>query len=371
MPPKVARNRTDFGFIVKTSAPPALTARQGAPYPCYADLGGGMIDRRAMLAATAAAFAAAAALAGPAEAGPAGDLTGTWTNAWYTKLQRPKAFKGLVATPAEALAYETPRRAHAGELISPKDELGQNESEFPDNGPGLARVRGEIRSSWIVEPANGRIPWTAEARKRLHLDDDNAPDLYDNVEDRDTDERCLTADGDGAPLINSHDANLMQIVQTGDAVVIVSEKNHQTRIVHVGGPPTADPGGQFGTSQGHWEGATLVVETQGLPPGLTKISDELSLSEHAQVTERFTRTGPREITYLFTVSDPTLFTQAWRGEMVFRAAEGRLFEYACHEGNYSLPSILTAARMGRQGKPASAQTAAAPTAAAAAPKPAN
>jgi len=99
---------------------------------------------------------------------------------------------------------------------------------------------------------------------------------------------------------------------------------------------------------GHWEGATLVVVTTDLRPGLTKVSDELKLSDHARVVERFTRTGPREISYLFEVSDPTLFTQTWRGEMVFRPAEGPLYEYACHEGNYSLPSILAAARQGNQ-----------------------
>src|SRR5438445_12052561 len=109
-----------------------------------------MIDRRGMLAAAAAWVGAGAARAGrrrpaPAPAKAPTDLTGVWTNAWYTKLERPAAFKALAATPAEAAAYEAPRRAHGGELISKEDLLGQNESEFPDNGPGLARIRGELR----------------------------------------------------------------------------------------------------------------------------------------------------------------------------------------------------------------------------------
>ncbi|HZZ33315.1 MAG TPA: hypothetical protein VFE10_15125 [Phenylobacterium sp.] len=304
-----------------------------------------MIDRRSLLAAAGAAAWTGGARAAPA---PAGDLTGVWTNAWYTWLQRPKAFKALVVPPAEAEAYEAPRRAHKGELIDPvHDVLGQNESEFPDNGPGLARIRGEIRSSWIVDPADGRIPWKPEARTRLHIGRDTED--YDNVEARDTDERCLTNASGAAPLVNSHDANLIQIVQTPGWLAIVGEKDHETRIVEIVGPGldarrSMALGSWTGVSRGHWDGATLVVETTDLRPGATKISDDIYLSEHARVTERFTRTGPNAIAYQFEVEDPTLFTQVWRGEEVFRTAEGPMYEYACHEGNYSLPGILRAAR---------------------------
>lgn len=316
-----------------------------------------MIDRRkALCAAAMLASLGGAAWAGPRSKAPPAphDLTGVWTNAWYTKLQRPDAFKTLVVTPAEAEAYEAPRRALNGEIVRKEDALGQDESEFPDNGPGLARIRGEIRSSWIVDPPDGKIPWTKGARERLHLDK-RPPETFDNVEDRDTDERCLTTNSAGAPIINSHDANLIQIVQTRDHVAIVTEKNSEVRVVQLAaGPAQAPPGlgARYGVSVGRWEGQTLVVETTHLRPGLTKIADELSLSENARVTERFTRTGMAEISYLFEVDDPTLFTRPWRGEMVFRPAEGRMFEYACHEGNYSLPSILAAARQGNQPPPA-------------------
>jgi hypothetical protein len=290
-------------------------------------------------------------------AGPGGlasqDLTGTWTNASYTWLQRPKALVGkpLVLTPAEAEAYEGPRRRLRGELASKEDALGQNESEFPDNGAGLARIGGEVRSSWIVDPADGRIPWKPEAQARLKIGRDTGD--YDNVEARDTDERCLTNASGFAPLVNSHDANLIQIVQTKGWVAIVGEKNHETRIVQIvgdGAPaPGAGPAGDglgswTGVSLGHWEGATLVVETTRLRRGVTKVSDDLYLSDQARVTERFIRTGSGEIAYRFVVSDPSLFTQVWRGEEIFRPAEGRMFEYACHEGNYSLAGLLQGAR---------------------------
>ena len=181
----------------------------------------------------------------------------------------------------------------------------------------------------------------------------DAPDDFDNVEARDTDERCLTGTGDGAPIVNSHDANTLEIVQTPGHVAILTEKNHAVRIIRIGAaaPGPGEPTEWPGVSVGRWEGATLVVETTHRRPGITRITDNFSLSDQSRVVERFTRTGPKEISYLFEVADPTLFTQTWRGEMVFRASEGRLFEYACHEGNYSLPSILSAARQGNQPAP--------------------
>ena len=87
-----------------------------------------------------------------------------------------------------------------------------------------------------------------------------------------------------------------------------------------------------------------MVETAGFHPGDTARGGGLRLSEHSRVTERFTRAGPDTLFYQFTVEDPTLFTQVWRGEMMLDKAQGRIFEFACHEGNYSLPGILAGSR---------------------------
>jgi hypothetical protein len=294
---------------------------------------------------------AAAGPRAPALAPAPGDLTGVWTDAWYTHLQRPKELKSLVVPPAEAEAYENPRRALKGDLNDPHDELGQATSEFPDQGPGLARIAGQIRSSWIVDPADGRIPWTEAARKRLPIGRD-MDEVLDNVEQRDTDERCLTTTGAAAPMINSHDGNVVQFVQTPGWLAIVGEKNHDLRLVRIvgAGAPRPSPGADprlrdwHGESIGHWEGATLVVETYGLRPGGTKMDDGIWFTETTRVTERLTRTGPAAIAYDFRVEDPNLFTRPWRAEMVFRPEPRGIFEYACHEGNYSLPGILKAAR---------------------------
>lgn len=300
---------------------------------------------RAMILGAALGLTATAAVAaGPP---PQADLTGTWTNAWYTQLQRPKEFKALVVTAEEAEAYEAPRRALNGMIVAKDDVLGQEEAEFNDMGPGLARIRGEIRSSWITEPADGRIPWREDMKTALRIGQPRV-EAYDHVEQRPNDERCLTARGAGAPILNSPDTNFIQVVQTADHVVIVSEKNHDARIVRLGAAigPVA-PGGWMGASVGRWEGATLVVTTSGFRPGLTR-TNGYTVSDKTRVTERFTRTGPREITYLFEVEDPTLYTQVWRGEMVFRKEDALMYEFACHEGNYALPSILAGARQAEQ-----------------------
>jgi len=277
----------------------------------------------------------------------AGQLEGTWTNAWYTELERPKAFTALVVTPEAADAYERPRRALAGFLPSRAGELGQQEAEFNDRGPGLARIGGQIRSSWIVDPPDGHVPWIAGVRARLETDPAKL-DPAANVEDRPTDERCLTATGANAPILNSADTNLIQIVQTRDHVAILAEKYHDVRIVRLAAKREPRQARSWaGQSVGRWEGSTLVVETTGLRLGLTQVAAHLWLSGASKVVERFTRTGPGELTYRFEVEDPTLFTRPWRGEMVFRPASAPLFEYACHEGNYALGSILTAARGSR------------------------
>lgn len=311
-----------------------------------------MIQRRSLLAAAMLAGVGVPAGARAGRRTPtAVDLSGVWTNASYTRLERPAALKSLVVSPSEAEAFEAPRRALNGAIMTAEDLVGQATSEFPENGAGLARVRGEIRSSWIIDPADGRIPWTEAARKRLRLGERPVED-FDNVEARPTEERCLTAAGAGAPILNAYDTNLIEIVQTRDTLVIVSEKNHDARVVQLtgGSAPPGPPGvfGWLGASRGRWEGATLLVETAGFRAGLTKVASGLWLSEQARVVERFTRVSAHEIHYVFDVEDVTLFSRPFRGEMPFLRSAKRMFEFACHEGNYSLRSILSAARQGNQ-----------------------
>jgi len=252
-----------------------------------------------------------------------------------------------VLTPAEATAYEAPRRALKGMLPS-ADGVGQAENENIDRGTGVMRVKGQLRSSWIVDPPDGRIPWRAEARTRLNVDRPPPAIPLDNPEDQNGATRCLATVAAGAPMTAAPDANLMQIVQAGDEVAILSEKYHDARIVRLWRPgqprPAALPASWLGDGIGRWEGATLVVETAGFRDAVVDRGQHLYRAPTTRVVERFTRTGEDELTYEFTVQDAALYTQPWRAEAAWRRQTGRIFEYACHEGNYSLGGMLAGAR---------------------------
>ena len=303
----------------------------------------------AAVAATCAAPVWAAGKSAQAPRTPSGapSLDGLWSGASYKPLERPDDFKTLAVTPDAARAYEA-RVAHTGGVNIPPevDPLGQATSEFPESGVGLARIRGEIRSSIIVDPADGKIPWSdaGKARKRKFS--------YDGPEARPDNERCMASSTTGAPTVPAEDANVLQIVQTPGDIVLLSERYHDARIIRMTPPPArAAPRSWLGESHGRWDGDTLVVRTQGLLDRVIGHGDDITLSGDTVVEERFTRVGPQEILYAFTVTDPTLFTQPWRGEVLLRPSPGRWFPYDCHEGNYSIVNVLQAARLGRQETP--------------------
>ena len=298
-----------------------------------------------LIVAAAALLASAPAAARPPPA--AADLTGYWSLSSWTQLQRPRKVKSLVLTPAEAKAWEAELAKTGGILLGGPDELGQIESEFNESGEGLARIRGQFRSSWIVSTADGRFPYTAAARKRLR----EAQESFDNPEDRPQSERCLASNGSSPPLLSTQDSNLVQIVQTRDHLAVVGEKNHDWRVIPIGGPrDPGQPATWSGVSNARWEGATLVVETDRFRyPEIDR--DFLVHSGRARITERFTRLSPEELLYAYTVVDPDIYVTPWSAEMLLKRSAKPPFEYACHEGNYSLPTILQAARLGRQEPP--------------------
>jgi hypothetical protein len=145
-------------------------------------------------------------------------------------------------------------------------------------------------------------------------------------------------------LYNNH----YQIVQTPDHVVIVVEMNHDARIIPIGGKHAPDSFRKWlGDSIGWWEGDTLVVETINFHPDIAlrpNMDQSFFVGDNAKVVERFSRVADGTIHYEFTVEDPGAFTQPWRAEMSLSSTPSRMYEYACHEGNYSLPGILAGAR---------------------------
>jgi len=292
--------------------------------------------------AASALQAAPARVAHPTSGAP--DLSGLWTNASYTRLERPGEFSTLIIGGEAARAYEAKLASHHGVPSNPAfDTVGQADSEYLDSGDGLARIAGQLRSSWIVDPADGRLPYTAEARRRLA-----AADSADNPEQRPGFERCVVSPGSVPPMLSSNDDNLFRFVQTPDHLAIVAEKYHDVRIIPFGhgaepAPGGAGPASWSGNSVGRWEGRTLVVETRGFRADADR-RPFLYQSRGARVVERFTRSAPGELLYDVTVDDPATFTRPWRAEVLFRATKGPLFENACHEGNRSIVNILAGAR---------------------------
>lgn len=289
------------------------------------------------------------------------DFSGVWTNAAVTQLERPPQFKSLVIADAQAKmmeqGYARMRAADAQptdpDAPAPKSgtDPGGYNAFWIDPGTQVGRIAGEARSSWIVEPADGRLPYSAQGRRMLGEAVTRIRTNFDGPEPRHLAERCLLGFGStaGPPMLNVLYNNTYQIQQSQDHVVIVVEMNHDARIVRLSdhGRPPEHIRPWMGDSIGWWEGDTLVVQTSNFNPGeqlRPGIPTTYFVSKDAKVTERFTRISETQIRYEFSVDDPTVFTQVWRGEMPMNASEGPVYEYACHEGNYSLPGILAGAR---------------------------
>jgi len=321
--------------------------------------------------ATAAAGALALALAGAAVAetykAPRNgfgqpDFSGVWTNASLTQLERPPQVKSLVITPAEARTLEqwwTQMRASDSgptDPNAPAPKSGQDPGGYNtfwlDPGSRVGAIGGQLRSSWLVEPEDGKLPYSPEGRKLFMAEVLKIQTNFDGPEARQVAERCLMGFGStaGPPMMNVLYNNTYQIQQAKDHVVVVVEMNHDARIIRLGDParPPAHVRSWMGDSVGRWEGDTLVVETANFHPGeqlRPGIPTTFFVSQDARVTERFTRVSPTQILYEFKVEDPKVYTRPWRGEMPLNAAKGPVYEYACHEGNYALPGILRGARV--------------------------
>lgn len=339
-----------------------------------------MIVAPAVLAQTPAAPAKAAAAKPASKATKAPpDLSGTYDIASLTPLTRPPKFGDrLELTPDEAKAIEaeeakqmalTSKASDPNRSAPPQGgdgsegaagNVGGYNTVWVDRGTGSYLINGKFRTSIITDPKNGRLPpmtpaamKVAMARGRFNRPNDGkawwitenvSPGPYDDPELRPTAERCLLAFGSsaGPPMLPVLYNNLKRIVQTKDTVMILNEMVHDARVIRINGthePPEIRR--WMGDSIGHWEGDTLVVDTINFndTPGL------FGGTRNLHVIERFTRIDAKTLRYQFTVEDPTVWTKPWSGEMNWPATDQRIFEYACHEGNYSFGGILRGARV--------------------------
>jgi hypothetical protein len=273
------------------------------------------------------------------------DLQGIWSNATLTPFERPAELEGKeFLTAAEAAefsraALERANRDRRG--ATPQEDVeGSYNEAWIDRG---TKIFSNLRTSLVVDPADGRVPPlttaardAADARAAVQQRPPEGP------EDLELWTRCILGRTSGPPMIPGAYNNNYQFVQTRDSIAIDAEMIHEVRIIALDGRPHISPAVRLwmGDSVGHWERDTLVVDT-------TNFTDKTHFhgsDRNLHVIERFTLTGPDTLQYRFTINDPTAFTRTWSGEIIMSRAPGPLYEYACHETNYSLSDILAGAR---------------------------
>jgi hypothetical protein len=306
------------------------------------------------------------------------DLSGTYDAGTVTPVDRPQQFgNNLYLSPEEAKKLEETSK----EFWTAADRKSEGERQAPpvggdgnnqfggggvggynafwiDPGSEAVMVDGKFRTSIIYDPPNGRRPpMTQEGMKRMadnfssfaHQNtgkatwlDQGGPGPFDNAEDLALAERCLLGFSGGPPMLPSLYNNYLRVVQTEHHVVILLEMVHDARIVRIDSEHGPEEMKRWlGDSIGYWDGDTLVVETKNF-------RDETGLyggDEKLHIVERFSRAANGNLDYHFRVEDPTAWTAPWAGEYEWQASDSRVFEYACHEGNYAMGNILRGARL--------------------------
>jgi hypothetical protein len=307
------------------------------------------------------------------------DLSGIWTNASLTPLSRargvdklvvdePTAMKIANGTSIAGIPADDPEFNKNARYSDPtKGAPAKGGADFGLKGydsfwvtPGtmLGKVKGEYRTSNIVEPANGQLPYKDPAgiqKKQIagftrYM---TGNDPYEGPEATAISERCLIGFGQtgGPGMLSVLYNNNYQFVLTDEHLMILVEMAHDVRVIPIfKDAATAKAGHKpnvikpwLGDSVAWWEGDTLVAETINVNP-LQAENGSFPLSPKAVVTERLTRTGEKDIFYEFSVNDPDTYTQPWKAELSFYP-QSRVYEYACHEGNYGMHGILAGARL--------------------------
>ena len=265
------------------------------------------------------------------------DLQGViWSFATITPLERPAAYAGRDRLTEEEVVALNAEALTRGDQPPPPGDPGAYNAFWFDRGESTGRT------SLIVDPPDGRIPFTADGRQRLDERRALLGRPAHGPEDRSPGERCTHHTKAGPPMSAGGYNNHLRIFQAPGYVVVWTEQNHDARIIPMDGrPPVAGAIRQWmGDSRGRWEGDTLVVET-------TNFSGKAYYqgSTHGMhLVERFNRTGADALEYEYTVSDPASYTRPWTASITMTTIEGDLYEFACHEGNYGMEGILAGAR---------------------------
>ena len=286
------------------------------------------------------------------------DLEGVWENNGATPLERPRQLADK-ARLSDAELADLERRART--LFAPDADAVFGDALYltllADTRPAGLGATGtysqnwlpdryfEHRTSLIVEPADGKLPApTAAGARARAASAGRFGRPADSAQDMTLQDRCIHY---GFPDLFAAYMSVYRIVQAPDHVAIQMEKIHDTRIIPLDGRAHVSSSlhHYLGDSRGRWEGDTLVVETTNFHPNGNPMGGYFTLSdENLRLVERFRRTAADTLEYTFTVDNPTMWTRPWTAVINWKRSRGELHEYACHEGNYSLRGMLSAAR---------------------------
>jgi hypothetical protein len=291
------------------------------------------------------------------------DLEGVWENNVATPLERPRE---LAAKPMLSEAEVETLKRRARERFTPDVDATFGDSLYlsllGETGLFGAEATGNYSQNWlpdryferrtslITDPQDGRLPAMTEegiARQRALAATRARPPA--RAQDLSLPNRCVSF---GVPDLFAAYMSVYRIVQGPDSVVIAMEKMHDARVIPMDGRPhVASPIRQYmGDSRGHWDGDTLVVETTNFSPNGNPMGGIFNRSsERLTLTERFRRVSADTLEYTFTVDDPGVWTRPWTAMIPWKRSTGEVLEYACHEGNYSLRGMLSAARAAEAG----------------------
>ena len=296
------------------------------------------------------------------------NLQGVWDFRTITPMERPaNLVDQAFLTDEEAANLDEAARSRIQDLsVRPAQRTAVDPSGNVDRGidgaPGSyndfwfdrgTSVIATRRTSLVVDPADGRIPEltagarqrrdaTAEARKDTGAHEPTPGGWVEDLGPNGLQVRCITGFNSGPPMTPGGYNNNFQLFQTPDTVVLYNEMNHNPRVVPLDGRPEVGLRQWNGESRGYWDGDTLVIETGNFLRETSFMRG--GASADLVLTERFTRESTNTLRYQVTVKDPTTWTSAWTYEIPMQLNPDPIFEYACHEGNYSMAVILQGAR---------------------------
>ena len=270
------------------------------------------------------------------------DLQGAWSFATITPLERPPEYSGREFLSDEEVAVLNDDAATRASSDRREELSAQRDVDLAYDQFWWDRGTSDGRTSLIVDPANGRIPFTVEGNERIDLRRSLRGRPARGPEDRSPGERCVHHTKAGPPMSAGGYNNHLRLLQTSEYIVIYTEQIHDARIIPMDG--RANLAGNIeqwmGSSRGRWDGETLVVETRNFNG---KASFQGS-SSALYLIERFTRRDADTLTYEYTLEDPETYMRAWTASLDLKPLAGDMYEFACHEGNYGMTNLLAGAR---------------------------